>query len=309
MTDFTTLTVYLGSSGHARAVFKDSAVALGHMIAARGKKLVYGGMDAGLMGILANHALEGGGYVTGVIPKTLKDSERIHPNLSQTILVNDLWERKRKMFKRAQAIVALPGGFGTLDESLEVLYWGHLKLHHKPLALLNVEGYWNSLIAYLTTLPDFDPHFLMVAETLEDLFAQLEQWNYPEHKEDDETGLPHFENEILNGSIEPIFFDHATVENTYHLITALGLKQLGRHQRPIGILNDKGQFDGLIEWFDSAEKESFITHKCRKLMDIDSDRARLMAKLAEQKPVHIDLHNEKWGPGETRTHIELTEKK
>lgn len=309
MTDFTTLTVYLGSSGHARDVFKNAAVALGQEIGRRNKKLVYGGMDAGLMGILANEALAAGAYVTGVVPKTLKDSERIHPSLSQTILVNTLWERKRKMFKRAQAIVSLPGGFGTLDESLEVLYWGALGLHNKPLALLNVEDYWNTIIEFISTLPDFDPKYLIVADTLDDLFAQLEQWQYPEEKEDDETGLPHFEEEILESTHEPLIFKDATVKSAYFLITAIGLKQLGRHDRPIGILNDKGQWDGLTVWFELAEKEAFITSKCRQLMDIETSEAALQARLAAQKPVHIDLHNEKWGPSETRTHIEIKEKK
>src|SRR5690606_31937137 len=108
---YNTLTVYLGSSGHARSVFKEAAAELGRLIAAHGKKLVYGGMDAGLMGILATAALDNGGHVTGIIPQKLKDSERILTNLSETVLVQDLWERKSLMFKRADAILALPGGF------------------------------------------------------------------------------------------------------------------------------------------------------------------------------------------------------
>ena len=145
MNSIETLTVYLGSSGHARPIFKNAAIELGRLIGESSKRLVYGGMDAGLMGLLAIAALEAGAHVTGIIPRKLKDSERILKNLSDTVMVEDLWDRKKRMFKQADAIISLPGGYGTLDESLEMLYWAALNLHNKPLVLVNIEGYWDFL--------------------------------------------------------------------------------------------------------------------------------------------------------------------
>jgi hypothetical protein len=297
MSNIKTLTVYLGSSGHARPVFKEAARALGRLIAQHGQNLVYGGMDAGLMGIIAQTALEHGGHVTGIIPQKLKDSERILTHLSETVLVQDLWERKRLMFQRADAIISLPGGFGTLDESLEVLYWGGLGHHNKPLVLVNIEGYWDGLIAYLKTLPDFRPEFLIVADTPAEALQKLAEWPglpapvAPDH-------YPHFEDEIIRSTDAPIIIDKASVENSYYLVCALGLKQLAKHERHIGILNENGQFDGLLRWFDTAARETFITQKCLKLYDTAPLRETLEHALAEQKSVSIDLHKEKWGESE-----------
>lgn len=291
-----TLTVYLGSSGHARDIYKNAAVALGRLIAQKNKKLVYGGMDAGLMGILARTALESGAHVTGIIPDKLKDSERILKGLHEEIHVEDLWDRKRLMFLRADAVIALPGGFGTLDESLEVLYWGHLKLHGKPLVLVNIEGYWDAFIAYIKTLPDFDPRFLIISPTVEEIFPALESWTpiTPAPKEPDH--FPHFEDEITRATSQPLLIDLATVENTYFAVCALGLKQLAKHTRAIGFLNRNGQFDKLLEAFQKAAQEHFITQKCLKLYDAADNEKELRALLGRQETVSIDLHTEKWGP-------------
>jgi uncharacterized protein (TIGR00730 family) len=290
------LTVYLGSSGHARAVFNDSAAALGRLIAASGKKLVYGGMDAGLMGILAASTLEDGGTVTGIIPQNLKDSERILGGLTATILVEELSDRKKMMFQMADAIIALPGGFGTLDESLEVLFWGARKLHAKPLVLVNVEGYWNDLIPYLQSLPDFDPAYLIVAQTLEEIFPQLERWSKPVILAGTPTHYPHFEDEIMRATDEPILIDKASVENTYFAICAMGLKQLHKTKRAIGLLNTGGQFDGLVKWLHTAAKETFITQNCLKLFTVHENEKDLREALKHQEYIEIDLHRAKWGP-------------
>ncbi|MCB1650680.1 MAG: TIGR00730 family Rossman fold protein [Alphaproteobacteria bacterium] len=298
MNNINMLTVYLGSSGHARPVFKDSARALGAMIAREGKHLVYGGMDAGLMGLLAKSALDHGGRVTGIIPRKIKDSERILPDLSETILVEELCDRKKRMFLMADAVLALPGGFGTLDESLEILYWGGLKMHRKPLVLINIEGYWDDLIPYLQGLEDFDPRYLIVAQTLNELFPALQSWSAPDIPHATHDHYPHFEDEIMRNTSEPIVIDKASVENTYFAICAMGLKQLGKHGRGIGLLNTGGQFDGLIAWLKRAAQERFITEKCLQLFTVDTDEARLRETLRAQKPVHIDLHGEKWGESE-----------
>ena len=306
MNNIQKLTVYLGSSGRCRPVFKDTARKLGQLIGEKGKSLVYGGMDSGLMGIVATSALDANAHVTGIIPKKLKDSERIHPDLSETILVPDLWERKLKMFKRADAIIALPGGFGTIDEVLEAFYWADLGSHLKPVVLVNVENYWNDFIAYLETLPDLHREFLVTVNSVEDIFDALENWTPPK-KEIINDEFPHFEGVILADTAEPMIFDTATVKDSYCLATALGLKQLDKHQRGMGILNDKGQFDGLLRWIDLAQTEHFITDRCKQLFSVDTNIADLKKNVAKQSDIHIDLHNEKWGPSETRTHIEVKE--
>ena len=299
MNDFQTLTVYLGSAGKAPQIYKDAAITLGQMIAKNNKNLVYGGMDAGLMGLLAGSAIDHGGHVTGIIPKRLQDSERVHPRIQEQILVQDLWERKKKMFLAADAVISLPGGYGTLDESLEVLYWGALGLHEKPLVLINIDGYWDPIIEFLKEMPDLDERFLIVCDGAESVFEALEAWTPPQDTKaqalDEQADLPHFEEMILNGSDEPLVFRKASLENTYFLITALGLKQLNKHGRAIGLLNDAGQFDNLYAWVDTATRDFFITQHCKTMMTLAHDEKTLAEFLASHKHVEIDLHAEKWG--------------
>ncbi|MCB1681209.1 MAG: TIGR00730 family Rossman fold protein [Alphaproteobacteria bacterium] len=309
LSDIKRVTVYLGSSGRCRPIFKETAKELGLLIGKEKKTLVYGGMDSGLMGIIANNALAAKARVIGVIPKNLKDSERIHPSLNETILVPDLWERKLKMFRRADAILVLPGGFGTLDEMTEVLHWADCGLHRKPIVLVNTEGYWDPLIEYLQTLPDYREEFLRVTDSVAKVFNVLKSWNTPEGpSEDDPAKFPHFEDEILRGSKDPLIFDNPTIKNTYILATALGLKQLDKHARPIGILNKDKKFSSLVKWIERAQKEHFISDRCTQLFSVDEESSALKKKLSEQKHIHIDLDQEKWGPSETATHIELQRK-
>lgn len=293
-----TFTVYLGSSGFSKDIYKNAAIALGQELGKRGKHLVYGGMDAGLMGLLASAALENGADVTGIIPRKIQDSERILQGLTQTILVDDLWDRKKRMFLLADVIVSLPGGFGTLDESLETLYWAYLKIHHKRLILVNIEGYWDPLYDFLQTLPDFNPDDCILVNTIEEVFTVTSKAGQDETTNDpyqDGQHFPHFEAEITRQTDEPIVIDKATIENSYYLICALGLKQLGKHARPIGLFNKNGQFDALITWLHRAAEETFITKKCLKLFDADQDETALKEKLKHQANIHIDLHAEKWG--------------
>lgn len=300
------LTVYLGSSGRCRPIFKDTATQFGHLIGEHNMELVYGGMDAGLMGIVANNALKSGARVTGIIPKKLKDSERIHPNLDQTILVPDLWERKLKMFQRADAIITLPGGFGTIDEALEVLYWATLGSHAKPLVFVNTENYWDDFITYLKSMPDLPQEYVLVANDCDHVFELLKDWQPPEIT-GDQNALPNFEKDILANTNTPLIIDQATVKDSYILATALGLKQLDKHQRHMGLLNNNGQFNTLMQWITLAQKEHFITDRCTNLFSIAEDLETLNRKLDKQKDIHIDLNQEKWGPSETKTHIEIKE--
>jgi uncharacterized protein (TIGR00730 family) len=140
------LCVFCGSkSGEG---FSQMAQDLGKILVEKKIDLVYGGGSVGLMGILADSVLAGGGKVIGVIPRDLFPEEVEHKNLTQLIKVKDMHERKRKMYELSDGFAALPGGFGTLDEFFEILTWRQLKLHPKPVFLFNFENFYGHLIDY-----------------------------------------------------------------------------------------------------------------------------------------------------------------
>ena len=139
--------VFCGASSGVRAAYAEAARAFGAALARRGLGLVYGGGRVGLMGALADGALAAGGEVDGVIPQDLVDRELAHGGVTELHVVGSLHERKALMAELADAFVALPGGFGTLDEPMEQLTWAQLGLHAKPVGLLDVDGYWRPLVA------------------------------------------------------------------------------------------------------------------------------------------------------------------
>jgi uncharacterized protein (TIGR00730 family) len=141
--------VFCGSYQGAKPIYMTAAHQMGMGLAQRGLGLVYGGGRVGLMGAVANGTLAGGGKVTGVIPQSLVDRELAHTGLSETHVVSSMHERKAMMAEIADAFVALPGGFGTLDELFEIITWAQLGFHHKPIALLNVGGYFDPLITFI----------------------------------------------------------------------------------------------------------------------------------------------------------------
>lgn len=138
--------VFCGSNYGRRSSYLAAARVLGGLLAARRIGLVYGGGNVGLMGALADAVLEGGGEATGVIPGHLVDKELAHRRLTDLRVVHSMHERKALMADLADAFIALPGGFGTLEEFCEVLTWSQLGLHRKPCALLNVDGYYDGLL-------------------------------------------------------------------------------------------------------------------------------------------------------------------
>lgn len=146
--------VYCGSRVGARPEFAAAAQALGRAIAARDLDLVYGGASIGLMGIVADAVLEGGRAVQGVIPHALFDREVAHRGVTELIEVGSMHERKARMAELSDAFVALPGGFGTLEEIFEALTWTQIGLHAKPCGLLNVSGYYDALGAFLDRTVD-----------------------------------------------------------------------------------------------------------------------------------------------------------
>jgi uncharacterized protein (TIGR00730 family) len=141
--------VFCGSSAGGRAVYRDSARRLGELLAAGGVGLVYGGGHVGLMGVLADAVLEGGGEVVGVIPQALVDRELAQLNLTRLEVVDTMHQRKARMADLADAFAALPGGYGTADELFEILTWAQLGLHARPIGLLNTAGFFDPLCQWL----------------------------------------------------------------------------------------------------------------------------------------------------------------
>jgi uncharacterized protein (TIGR00730 family) len=139
------LCVYCGSSGAVDGQYREAAGELGARLAAAGIGLVYGGGRVGLMGILADAALAAGGEVIGVIPSRLRDAELAHSGVTELVVVESMHERKGMMAEKADAFAILPGGIGTLDEMFEILSWNQLRLHDKPILLVDIAGYWAPL--------------------------------------------------------------------------------------------------------------------------------------------------------------------
>ena len=145
------LAVYCGSSMGSAPHFAERARVLGERMAARGIDLVYGGGHRGLMGVVADAVLEGGGRAYGAIPQALVDLEVAHKGLTELHVVDTMHERKAKMTELTDAFIAIPGGIGTFDELFEAWSWNALGYHAKPFALLNEDGFWDELLAFLDT--------------------------------------------------------------------------------------------------------------------------------------------------------------
>jgi uncharacterized protein (TIGR00730 family) len=158
---------------------------LGTILAAAGIELVYGGGRIGLMGLVANAALEAGGRVTGIIPAHLHGAEIGHHGVSELIVVGSMHERKQLMFEMSDAFAILPGGLGTLDEAFEIITWKQLRLHDKPIVVVDVAGYWEKLLSLVDHIIDSGfanaailDHFRTVAR-VEDLLPALAQSHEP----------------------------------------------------------------------------------------------------------------------------------
>jgi uncharacterized protein (TIGR00730 family) len=143
--------VYCASAMGHNPAFRAEAAALGKAIAAAGLGLIYGGANCGLMGTVADAALAEGAEVIGVLPAVLSDREIAHAGLTRLEPVSSMHERKARMVELADAFLILPGGYGTLDELMEVITWAQLEIHAKPCILINTLGYWDGLLAFLDT--------------------------------------------------------------------------------------------------------------------------------------------------------------
>jgi uncharacterized protein (TIGR00730 family) len=149
MNQIKTVCVYCGSGPGTNPLFVEAAIALGKVFAENNIRLVYGGGSLGLMGAVAKSTLDHGGSVTGIIPEFLRARENALTSVQEMIVTPDMHERKRLMFERSDAFVALPGGIGTLEELVEQLTWQQLGRHHKPILLANIDNFWEPLFSLL----------------------------------------------------------------------------------------------------------------------------------------------------------------
>ncbi|PON70079.1 Cytokinin riboside 5'-monophosphate phosphoribohydrolase [Parasponia andersonii] len=185
---FKRICVFCGSSSGKKPSYQEAAVELGKELVERRIDLVYGGGSVGLMGLVSQAVHDGGRHVLGVIPKTLMPREITGETVGEVRTVSDMHQRKAEMARQADAFIALPGGYGTLEELLEVITWAQLGIHRKPVGLLNVDGYYNSLLSFIDKAVDegfISPtarRIIVSAPTAKQLVRLLEEYT-PEYDE------------------------------------------------------------------------------------------------------------------------------
>lgn len=179
---FKRICVFCGSSQGKKRSYHDAAIELGNELVARSIDLVYGGGSIGLMGLVSQAVFDGGRHVIGVIPKTLMTPEISGETVGEVRPVADMHQRKAEMARQSDAFIALPGGYGTLEELLEVITWAQLGIHHKPVGLLNVDGYYNSLLTFIDKAVEEGfintsaRRIIVMAPTAEELMDKLEEY-------------------------------------------------------------------------------------------------------------------------------------
>lgn len=182
------IAIFCGSTLGSDVIFAETAQKVGQEIAQRGKTLVYGGGRSGLMGIVADSALDAGGKVIGVIPQGLVDRELAHPHLTELHVVKNMHERKTMMADLSDGFIALPGGAGTIEEIFEQWTWAQLGIHLKPCAFLNIDGFYDHLIQFiqLTTEKEFTrsrfTDALIHTDNIESILNTFENFQAPEPK-------------------------------------------------------------------------------------------------------------------------------
>ena len=179
------ITVFCGSSFGTEKEYQEQAYLLGKTFAGKGIGLVYGGANVGLMGAVANGAIENNGEVIGVLPHFLQNKEIAHNGLTELILVETMHERKTKMNDLADGVITLPGGFGTLEEFFEMLTWAQLGLHKKPIGILNIGGFYDEMLALLDTMVSkgflklVNRDMVLVSDNIDELLAKMSNYIAP----------------------------------------------------------------------------------------------------------------------------------
>lgn len=178
--------VFCGSSMGFHPIYKKSAYDLGKQIAKENLSLIYGGGSVGLMGVLADAVMEHGGEVVGIIPRFLYEKEVGHDGVTELIIVDSMHERKQKMAELAQGFIAMPGGIGTMEELFEIFTWSQLALIKKPVALLNVNHFYDDIINFLNKMvhdgfiKDVTVNSLINSHSIHELIAKMKAYNYTE---------------------------------------------------------------------------------------------------------------------------------
>lgn len=179
------IAVYCGSSTGINGIYKEEAEELGRLLTRKNIKVIFGGGKVGLMGVLADAVLDAGGHITGVIPDFLKTKEVAHDGLSEMISVETMHERKALINDMSDGFIALPGGFGTMDELFEMLTWGQLGLHQKPVGILNTNDYYTHILEAVGTmekegfLKQVNMEMVLVSEEIEELLEQMDRYHAP----------------------------------------------------------------------------------------------------------------------------------
>ncbi|XVE59083.1 hypothetical protein DITRI_Ditri05aG0016500 [Diplodiscus trichospermus] len=184
---FKRICVFCGSSPGKKSSYREATTELGRELVSRNIDLVYGGGSIGLMGLISQAVFDGGRHVIGVIPKTLMPREITGETVGEVKAVADMHQRKAEMARQSDAFIALPGGYGTLEELLEVITWAQLGIHDKPVGLLNVDGYYNSLLSFIDKAVEegfISPnarHIIVSAPTAKELVKKMEEYE-PQHE-------------------------------------------------------------------------------------------------------------------------------
>nr|WP_315223742.1 TIGR00730 family Rossman fold protein [uncultured Flavobacterium sp.] len=179
------ITVFCGSSFGTEEKYRSQAFELGQTLAKQNIELVYGGAKVGLMGAVADGVLSEKGKVIGILPNFLRSKEIAHENLTELVLVESMHERKTKMNDLCDGVIALPGGFGTLEELFEMLTWAQLGLHKKPIAILNIDGFYDPLLMMIQTMTDkgllkeVNQKMLLTSATIDDLLDKMQHYVAP----------------------------------------------------------------------------------------------------------------------------------
>lgn len=179
------ITVFCGSSFGSDDVFKEQATLLGQTLAKQNIQLIYGGADVGLMGAVADGALNSGGKVIGVLPYFLQSKEIAHKQITELILVETMHERKTKMNDLCDGVIVLPGGYGTLEEFFEMITWAQLGLHKKPIAVLNIDGFYDDLIKLVQMMVDkgflkqINREMLLISDNIDEVLEMMRSYKAP----------------------------------------------------------------------------------------------------------------------------------
>ncbi|WP_159478097.1 TIGR00730 family Rossman fold protein [Chryseobacterium sp. 18068] len=179
------ITVFCGSSFGSDEIYKEQATLLGQTLAKQNIQLIYGGANVGLMGAVADGILQEGGKAIGVLPHFLQSKEIAHQDLTELILVETMHERKTKMNDLCDGVIVLPGGYGTLEEFFEMITWAQLGLHKKPIAILNINGFYDDLIKLVQNMVDkgflkqINQEMLLVSDSIDELLEKMRNYQAP----------------------------------------------------------------------------------------------------------------------------------